>query len=122
MATAYCEIIETERRTSVNFYTVEQYNAEIKRRKRAELRRKREAHRARQWNRVRETIGGFVGMAGFVVTVSSGGCSEIGDIIIVGVVGLAMMASGAWLAHAFYGQEKDAEWLRRLRGNAGARK
>ena len=26
-----------------------------------------------------------------------------------------MMLLGGWLGHAFYGQEKDAEWLRRER-------
>lgn len=30
-------------------------------------------------------------------------------------IGAAMMLLGGWLGHAFYGQEKDAEWMRRAR-------
>ena len=32
-----------------------------------------------------------------------------------GAAGLALMCLGAWLGHAFYGQEGQAEWLRRMR-------
>ena len=32
-----------------------------------------------------------------------------------GLAGLSLMLLGGWLGHAFYGQEKDAEWLRRER-------
>lgn len=33
----------------------------------------------------------------------------------LGCAGLALMVLGAWMGHAFYGQEKQAEWLRRMR-------
>ena len=122
METAYCEIIEHQRRTQINIYTQEQYDAEIMRRRRVQLRRKREAARARRMNRLRETIGSFVSCIGFACLIAAGGCFEIWQIIVTGIVGLAMIVLGGWMAHAFYGQEKDAEWLRRLQENEGARK
>ena len=36
-------------------------------------------------------------------------------IFLGGLAGLSLMLLGGWLGHAFYGQEKDAEWLRRER-------
>ena len=36
-------------------------------------------------------------------------------IFLGGLAGLSLMLLGGWLGHAFYGQEKDAEWMRRAR-------
>ena len=36
-------------------------------------------------------------------------------IVMTGAAGLALMVLGGWLGHAFYGQEENAEWLRRMR-------
>lgn len=120
METAYCEIVENARHTQINIYTQEQYDAEIMRRRRVQLRRKREAAHARRMTRLRESIGGFIAMIGFVVTIAAGGCYEVKETIITGMIGLAMLVLGGWMAHAFYGQEKDAEWLRRLRETEAA--
>lgn len=115
MRVAYTEIIENNARTQINIYTPEQYDAEMARRKRVQLRRKRDAARARRMNRRREAIGGALMWLGFIALLASGGAEEIWQIIVVGLGGLALFAFGGWMGHAFYGQEKDAEWLRRLR-------
>ena len=115
MRVAYTEIIEGQARTQINIYTPEQYDAEMVRRKRAKLRRKRDAARARRMNRRREAVGGALMWMGFIALRASGGAQEIWQIIVVGFAGLALLIFGGWLAHAFYGQEKDAEWLRRMR-------
>ena len=45
----------------------------------------------------------------------AGGTEEISTIIMTGAAGLVLMVLGGWLGHAFYGQEENAEWLRRMR-------
>ena len=35
--------------------------------------------------------------------------------VMTGAAGLALMVLGGWLGHAFYSQEENAEWLRRMR-------
>ena len=115
MRVAYTEIIESNARTQINIYTPEQYDAEMERRKRVQQRRRRDAARARRMNRRREAIGGVLMWLGFIALLASGGAEEIWKIVAVGLGGLALFTIGGWLAHAFYGQEKDAEWLRRLR-------
>lgn len=44
-----------------------------------------------------------------------GGAEDLTVIFLGGFAGLGMMVLGGWLGHAFYGQEKNAEWLRRER-------
>ena len=77
----------------------------------------REAYAAkrRRLNRIRENIGAGVGMLGFLLLLCAGGTEEISVIVMTGAAGLALMVLGGWLGHAFYGQEENAEWLRRMR-------
>lgn len=77
-------------------------------------RRAQEARR-RRLNRVREAVGAVIEMAGFLALICAGGSEDLTTIFVVGVAGLALLCLGAWLGHAFYGQEGQAEWLRRMR-------
>lgn len=72
------------------------------------------ATHAQRMNRLRETIGGIVLWMGFAVLLAAGGSTEIWEIAVFGILGLVMLVLGGWMAHAFYGQEKDAEWLRKI--------
>lgn len=54
-------------------------------------------------------------MLGFLLLLCAGGTEEISVIVMTGAAGLALMVLGGWLGHAFYGQEENAEWLRRMR-------
>ena len=97
MKAAYCEIKRGRNCVTVNYYSKRQYTAE-------RACRKAQAARRRRMNRVQETVGAIIGMAGFLLLMAAGG-----------TVGLGLLWLGAWLGHAFYGQEEKAEWLRRMR-------
>lgn len=96
MRTAYCEVkrggLTVERRS---------------RRSRTEARRK--------LVRVRENIGAAMMLLGFLLLMAIGGAEDLTVIFLGGLAGLSLMLLGGWLGHAFYGQEKDAEWMRRAR-------
>lgn len=97
MRTAYCEMkpggLTVERRS---------------RRSRTEAQR-------RKLVRVRENIGAAMMLLGFLLLMVIGGAEDLTVIFLGGLAGLSLMLLGGWLGHAFYGQEKDAEWLRRER-------
>lgn len=97
MRTAYCEMkpggLTVERRS---------------RRSRTEAQRRKLA-------RVRENIGAAMMLLGFLLLMAIGGAEDLTAIFLGGFAGLGLMLLGGWLGHAFYGQEKDAEWLRRER-------
>ena len=108
MKSVYCEIERSEGCTKINLYSKEEYREELRRReRRAELRRRR--------THVQETIGGFIGFAGFMLMFCAGGTSEAWMFAVLGITGLGLMVLGGWMAHAFNGQENKAEWLRRAR-------
>lgn len=97
MRTAYCEMkrggLKVERRS---------------RRSRTEAQR-------RKLVRVQENIGAAMMLLGFLLLMAIGGAEDLTVIFLGGLAGLSLMLLGGWLGHAFYGQEKDAEWLRRAR-------
>lgn len=97
MRTAYCEM-------KCGGLTVERRS----RRSRTEARR-------RKLVRVRENIGAAMMLLGFLFLMVIGGAEDLTVIFLGGFAGLGMMLLGGWLGHAFYGQEKNAEWLRRER-------
>lgn len=106
MKAAYCEITRGEGRARVCLYSEREYKAERERRRAYVARR-------RKINRVRENVGAFIGMIGFFLVMCAGGAEELAVLAITGAVGLGLLVLGAWMGHAFYGQEKEAEWLRR---------
>lgn len=108
MKTVYGEIRKDRGCVSVSWYSPRGYAAARARRREAVARRRRLAH-------IRETIGGVVGLLGFLLLMCVGGSEDLAVISVGGIAGLALMVLGGWLGHAFYGQERDAEWLRRLR-------
>jgi len=65
--------------------------------------------------RARENIGAAMMLLGFLLLMAIGGAEDLTVIFLGGLAGLGLMLLGGWLGHAFYGQEKDAEWLRRER-------
>lgn len=77
------------------------------------------ARRERLLVRVQEAVGGVLGLVGFLLLMGAGGAEEITAILGLGMTGLGLMCLGAWMAHAFYGQEAKAEWLRRMRERDG---
>ena len=85
--------------------------------RRAELLRRivAAARRERLLVRVQEAVGGVLGLAGFLLLMGAGGSEEMQVILGLGAAGLELMWLGAWMGHAFYGQEEKAEWLRRMR-------
>lgn len=89
--------------------------------RRAELLRRivAAARRERLLVRVQEAVGGVLGLAGFLLLMGAGGSEEMQVILGVGAAGLGLMWLGAWMGHAFYGQEEKAEWLRRMRERDG---
>ena len=97
MRTAYCEMqrggLTVERRS---------------RRSRTEAQR-------RKLVRVLENIGAAMMPLGFLLLMVIGGAEDLTVIFLGGLAGLSLMLLGGWLGHAFYGQEKDAEWMRRAR-------
>lgn len=78
-------------------------------------RRSRTEARRRKLARVRENIGAAMMLLGFLFLMVIGGAEDLTVIFLGGFAGLGLMLLGGWLGHAFYGQEKDAEWLRRER-------
>ena len=54
-------------------------------------------------------------LLGFLLLMVIGGAEDLTVIFLGGLAGLGMMLLGGWLGHAFYGQEKNAEWLRQER-------
>ena len=78
-------------------------------------RRSRTEARRRKMVRVRENIGAAMMLLGFLLLMVIGGAEDLTVIFLGGFAGLGMMLLGGWLGHAFCGQEKDAEWLRRER-------
>ena len=73
------------------------------------------ARRERLLVRVQEAAGGVLGLMGFLLMMGAGGAKEIPAILGLGAAGLALVLLGAWMGHAFYGQEAKAEWLRRMK-------
>lgn len=73
------------------------------------------ARRERLLVRVQEAVGGGLGLAGFLLLMGAGGAEEIPAILGLGAAGLVLVVLGAWIGHAFYGQEAKAEWLRRMK-------
>lgn len=78
-------------------------------------RRSRTEAQRRKMVRVRENIGAAMMLLGFLLLMAIGGAEDLTVILLGGLAGLGMMLLGGWLGHAFYGQEKNAEWLRRER-------
>ena len=78
-------------------------------------RRSRTEAQRRKLVRVRENIGAAMMLLGFLLLMVIGGAEHLTVIFLGGLAGLSLMLLGGWLGHAFYGQEKDAEWLRRER-------
>lgn len=108
MKTVYGEIRKGRGCVSVDWYTERQYAAVVARRRKYVTRRRR-------LNHIRESIGGVIGVLGFFFLAAVGGAEDLTVITVGGLIGLGMMVLGAWLGHAFYGQEQEAEWLRRQR-------
>lgn len=108
MRTVYCEIERGRGYVSARCFSERRYAAEQARRREAVARRRRLAH-------IRESIGAVIGMLGFILLAAAGGSEDLTVIAVGGLTGLGMMVLGGWLGHAFYGQEREAEWLRRLR-------
>lgn len=106
MEVKYMEITARPAGITVSIYTPEQYENEQARRRDAE-------ERTRRVNRLRENIGAVMVVAAFLLLMAAGGCYEIGAFAALATAGLALFALGAWLSHAFYGQEDNAEWARR---------
>lgn len=71
--------------------------------------------RRRKLERVREKVGAAMMLLGFQLLVVIGGAENMAAILVGGLASIALLMLGAWLGHAFYGQEKDAEWLREER-------
>lgn len=115
MKAAYCEIKRGRNCVTVNYYSKEGYGLELGCRKLERERREAYAAKRRRLNRIRENIGAGVGMLGFLLLLCAGGTEEISVIVMTGAAGLVLMVLGGWLGHAFYGQEENAEWLRRMR-------
>ena len=78
-------------------------------------RRSRTEAQRRKLVRERENIGAAMMLLGFLLLMVIGGAEDLTVIFLGGLAGLSLMLLGGWLGHAFYGQEKDAEWLRRER-------
>ncbi len=110
----YYEVRQGAGKTTFNFYTAEQYGAELVRRRKARAEKRKRMAKTRRLRLFRETIGGLVLLMGFVVTIAAGGCGNIGEILITTGCGAVLIGLGGWLAHIFPGQERKAEWRRRL--------
>lgn len=79
--------------------------------------RRRERYLEKRCRRthIREAAGAFVGLFGFILMMGIDGPETMWGVALLGCTGLALMVLGAWMGHAFYGQEEQAEWLRRMR-------
>lgn len=114
MTPDYYEVRQSRGKTTFNFYTAEQYGAELVRRNKARAEKRKRMARARRFRLFRETIGGLVLLMGLVVTIAAGGCRNIAEILATTGCGAVLIGFGGWLAHIFPGQERKAEWRRRL--------
>lgn len=90
---------------------------------RSEIRRR--AIRRRKLALLKEKISGCVAGFGFLLMLGAAGGSDLGTMSAGAmffwcVAGLLLMAAGLYGAHAFYGQEHKAEWLRDYRRRYGA--
>lgn len=103
MEVKYIEIEQHPAGVTVKVYDAAQYAAEQERQKAAAVR----AHRLNRWQ---ERFGAALAMLGFLVVLAAGGGENAAQILGLGTVGLVLFASGAWLAHAFYGQTDKAGW------------
>lgn len=63
---------------------------------------------------IREAAGAFIGLLGFILLMGIDGPETMWGVALLGCTGLALMVLGAWMGHAFYGQEDRAEWMRRM--------
>lgn len=114
MMPAYYEVAQGKEKTTFTFYTAEQWGAETDRRRRAKAAERRRIARKRQLRLFREAVGGLMILMGFAVTIAAGGCECFWEIVITAGCGVGLIGGGGWIAHAFRGQEKNAEWRRRL--------
>lgn len=114
MKPAYYEATQDNEKTIFTFYTAEQWGAEKARRRRARAAERKRIARKRQFRLFREAVGGLLILMGLVVTIAAGGCENIWEIITTAGFGVGLIGGGGWLAHVFHGQEKNAEWRRRL--------
>ena len=114
MEPAYFEATQNKDNTTFTFYTAEQWGAEQARRRRAKAAEKRRIARQRQFRLFREAVGGLLILMGFAVTIAAGGCECFWEIVTTAGCGVGAIGGGGWLAHAFPGQEKNAEWRRRI--------
>lgn len=113
MKAMYCEIERGRGSVRVNIYR----RAEELEKAEERRARRREQCVARQRSRthIREVAGGFIGLAGFVMLMGMESQEALWGMAALGAAGIALIALGAWMGHAFYGQEDKAEWLRRMR-------
>lgn len=113
MKAMYCEIERGRGSVRVNIYrrAEELEKAEERRAKQREQRVERQRSRVH----IQEVAGGFVGLAGFLMLMGMEGQENLWGMAALGAVGIGLMILGAWMGHAFYGQEDKAEWLRRMR-------
>lgn len=113
MKAMYCEIGKSQGCIRVNIYS------EMGKTERIEERRKRRwaryVEKQRMLAHVRESVGAFIGIFGFILLMGIDGQETLWGASMLGCTGLALMVMGAWVGHAFYGQEEQAEWLRRMR-------
>ena len=113
MRAMYCEIGKSRGCIRVNIYSGEK-ELEQNEERRAR-RRTRYVERSRQMVRIREAAGAVIGMFGFILLMGIDGPETMWGVALLGCTGLALMVLGAWMGHAFYGQEDKAEWLRQMR-------
>lgn len=113
MKAMYCEVGKSQGYIRVNIYSGAGKMERIEERR--ERRRTRYVEKQRKLVHVRETAGAFIGLFGFILLMGIDGQETMSGIAALGCAGLALMVLGAWMGHAFYGQEKQAEWLRRMR-------
>ncbi len=114
MQPQYYEVTKDQDKTVFTFYTAEQWGAELVRQRKARAAERKRIAKARQFCLFRETIGGLLMLLGFAVTIAAGGCECFWEIVATAGSGVALIGLGGWLAHIFPGQERYAEWRRRL--------
>lgn len=113
MRAMYCEIGKSRSCIRVNIYSGAE---ELERNEEQRARRRtRYVEKRRRIARIQETAGAIIGFFGFILLMGIDGAETMWGTAMLGCTGLALMALGAWMGHAFYGQEEQAEWLRRMR-------
>lgn len=105
MKAMYCEIERNRRFVRVNIYSGAE---DLERSEERWARRRRRMH-------IRELAGAVIGFTGFLLLMGIDGPESMCGMAALGCTGLGLLVLGAWLGHAFYGQEDKAEWLRRMR-------